>query len=172
MIPGTTLTPWIDLRLEMRPSPVAGQGLFALQPLQTGDVVIKWGGTVYTGAEVRAGKANPETMAVLDDDLYLADPAGEPPAGDYNLNHSCDPNVWMQDAITLVVRRPIAVDEELTADYALWLYGVDWRLDPCRCGSRLCRGRITSQDWRLPELQARYAGHFTPYLNHLILVKA
>ena len=74
----------------------------------------------------------------------------------------------MLDAVTLAARRPIAAGEEITADYALWLFEQDWCLDPCRCGSPLCRGRVTSRDWQLPELQTRYAGHFTPFLNRLI----
>ena len=84
------------------------------------------------------------------------------------MNHSCDPNIWMSDAFTLSARRRIEPGEELTADYALWLYDVDWVLDPCRCGSPLCRGRVTGRDWQLPELQVRYAGHFTPFINRLI----
>lgn len=105
---------------------------------------------------------------MLERDLYLADPADAALADEYFLNHSCDPNAWMLDAVTLAARRPIAAGEEITADYALWLFEQDWRLDPCRCGSPLCRGRVTSQDWQRPELQSRYAGHFTPFLNRLI----
>lgn len=31
-----------------------------------------------------------------------------------------------------------------------------------------CRGRITGNDWQLPELQERYGDHFLPYINDLI----
>lgn len=58
--------------------------------------------------------------------------------------------------------RPILPGEELTADYALWLYDVDWALGPCRRSSPLCRERGSAADWQLPELQAGYAGYFTP----------
>jgi len=168
--PGTRLSPWIDPTLEMRPSPIAGWGSFATQPIRAGAVVAVWGGVVYTRADLLAGRANLDTVSILDDDLYLADPLEEPPALDYSINHTCDSNLWMGDAITLVARRDIAPGEELTADYALWLYQVDWRLERCQCGSPQCRGKVTPDDWRLPELQARYAGHFTPYLNRLILL--
>jgi hypothetical protein len=168
MEPGTKLIPWIDPRLEMRPSPIASRGLFACQPIQAGEAVLIWGGTVYTSADIWAGKANPETVAILDDGLYLADPVDSSPPEDYSLNHSCDPNLWMQDAITLITRRSIERNEELTADYALWLFDQGWFLYPCYCGSPLCRKKVTDRDWMLPELQTRYAGHFTPYLNRLI----
>ncbi len=29
----------------------------------------------------------------------------------------------------------------------------------------LCRGRVTGQDWRRPELQARYGDEFLPHLR-------
>lgn len=166
--PGSILESWVDARLEMRLSPISGRGLFACEPIRAGEPVIAWGGTVFSRAELLAGKANPETVAVLDQGLYLADPAGEPVADEYTLNHSCDSNLWMLDAFTLSTRRAIHAGEELTADYALWLYDQDWSLEHCQCGSPFCRGKVTDRDWMLPELQARYAGHFTPYLNHLI----
>lgn len=168
MKPGDVLTPWVDPRLKSHPSLLSGHGLFAQVPIQAGEVLVIWGGTVFTHADILAGKANPETIAVLEKDLYLADPVGSALTDEYNVNHSCDPNSWMQDAITLIARFPIASGDEVTADYALWLYAQDWKLEPCQCGSPLCRGQVTSQDWQRPELQARYKGHFTPFLNRLI----
>jgi hypothetical protein len=38
----------------------------------------------------------------------------------------------------------------------------------CRCGTALCRGQVTGQDWRRPELQERYRGYFSPYLQQRI----
>ena len=160
---------WIHPAVEMRPSPIAGMGMFARRTILAGEIVIIWGGVVFSLQEIQAGKADPDTIAVLDEGLYLADPCDAPTQDDYSLTHSCDPNRWMQDDRTLAARREIPPGKELTADYALWLYGVEWSLDPCRCGSGLCRGRVTAQDWQLPELQSRYAGHFTPLINRLIL---
>ncbi len=37
--------------------------------------------------------------------------------------------------------------------------------EPCRCGSPICRGIITGNDWQLQEVQERYQGHFSPFLN-------
>jgi S-adenosylmethionine decarboxylase len=38
----------------------------------------------------------------------------------------------------------------------------------CTCGAPGCRRRVTGSDWQRPELQARYAGHFSPYLERRI----
>jgi hypothetical protein len=74
----------------------------------------------------------------------------------------------MFDAVRLAARRDIAPGEELTADYALWLFDTDWMIENCRCGSPRCRGRISGDDWQIPVLQERYAGHFTPFLSDRI----
>lgn len=42
-------------------------------------------------------------------------------------------------------------------DYAIEMDG-DYVLAPCRCGTDLCRGQVTGQDWRRPELRERYRG--------------
>jgi hypothetical protein len=161
---GDMLTGWVSPSVEMRASEIAGHGMFALRAILPGEAVVRWGGTLYTRAQIMAGLADPESIALIDEDLYLADPVGAPAPEDYSMNHSCDPNVWMAGAFTLTARRRIEPGEEITADYALWLYDVDWTLETCQCGSPLCRGRVSGADWRLPELQARYAGHFTPYI--------
>jgi hypothetical protein len=64
--------------------------------------------------------------------------------------------------------REIEAGEEITTDYAYGEASPSYRLEPCACGSRLCRGRVTGDDWRLPELQQRYRGHFTPHIERLI----
>ena len=73
-----------------------------------------------------------------------------------------------QDEVTVVARRAIAAGEEITGDYAVWEAGDNYVLEPCNCGTNLCRGRITGGDWRRPELQKRYAGHFLPYIERRI----
>jgi SET domain-containing protein len=168
-IPTIPRESWLDPRIEVRPSTIHGCGMFAAQPIHAGEVVIIWGGDLFTGEDIRAGKARRDSVAALDEDLYLADPVDDPDGPDYFLNHSCSPNVWMQDAVTLVARRDIVPSEELTADYALWEMDEDWTLpEECRCGSPLCRTIITGGDWRLAMLQERYAGHFSPLLNRRI----
>jgi uncharacterized protein len=67
-----------------------------------------------------------------------------------------------------VARRPIAAGEELTIDYALFTASPDWSLSPCRCGLACCRQMITGSDWMRPDVQARYRGHFSPFLNRRI----
>jgi hypothetical protein len=163
--PGIVIQPWLDPRIEVRPSPIHGRGLFARESFGSGEVALIWGGTVFSEAEVKSGKANPRSLTLVETGIYLGDPAGAPDGADFCLNHGCDSNLWLRDAITLVTRDVIEEDEELTLDYALWTTEPEWTLSPCGCGAPQCRGRVTGSDWRLPALQQRYQDHFSPVLK-------
>ena len=84
-------------------------------------------------------------------------------------NHSCDPNLWLAAPLEIAARRAIEQDEEVVSDYATYTMAPDWSMD-CSCRSSLCRGTVTGDDWRRPELQQRYAGHFAPPITRLISV--
>ena len=164
---------WLDPRIEIRSSPIGGRGMFALTPVSAGEALIIWGGVVFTRAEIDAGVVAEGSTVAIGEGVYLGSPAGtydreRDDRGDF-INHSCDPNVWMQDEVTSVARRDIRAGEELTMDYAM-IREDDSRVArfDCRCASALCRGKVTGRDWRRPELQARYAGHFSPFINERI----
>jgi len=64
------------------------------------------------------------------------------------INHSCLPNMGMQDAISLVTIRPVRAGDELTADYAYWEISRDYNMkELCRCGAAQCRAQVTGNDW-------------------------
>lgn len=160
---------WIDSRVEVRSSTIEASGMFAREPIKKGEVVVIWGGTLMTEQDIRAGKARKHSITAIDEGLYLADWADEDDSPDNFMNHSCNPNTWMKDEVTLVARRNIKAGEELTADYAMWESDESWVLhQECRCGSKLCRKIITGKDWRLEELEERYKNHFSPFINKRI----
>lgn len=157
---------WLDPRLEVRSSPIHGRGTFARTGIRGGEVVIVWGGTVMSEADLRAGRARKGSVTAVEESIYLAGLAGEAPDADDFLNHACDPTVWMADAVTLVTRRRVAAGEELTADYALWEADEAWVARwECQCRHDDCRRTVSGRDWRRPELQARYRGHFSPLIE-------
>jgi hypothetical protein len=63
-----------------------------------------------------------------------------------------------------VALREITVGEEVTFDYATCMTASFGDFD-CLCGAANCRGRITGEDWKLPELQTRLRGYFQPYIE-------
>src|SRR5262249_47384521 len=115
------LQSWIDPRIDIRAAPGRGKGSFARAPIRAGEIVTVWGGPVFTTAEVKTRKTKKCSFTAITENLHMGSPANltEPGPAHY-LNHSCDPNVWMVDEVTLAARRDIAKDEELVADYAMW----------------------------------------------------
>lgn len=155
---------WFDPRLTLRASPIHGKGLFATDLIRAGETVMIWGGDLYTEEDLRNGrvKSGNWSYSIIDEGLYLFAPED---GLDYFVNHSCDPNLWMGDEVTVIARRDIQPDQEIRGDYAVWESEPEYVLQPCRCGSSLCRTTITGNDWMRPELQARYRGHFLPFIN-------
>jgi hypothetical protein len=170
---------WIDPRIEVHASSLHGKGMFATAPIAQGEVLTIWGGTLLLDEKDLARQremwaAMGYVWATVGEGLYLAQwlAPGEEDLTDC-INHSCDPNVWMLDEVTLAARRDIDVGEELTIDYCLF-EGDEDHVPPwmCRCGTALCRGRFTGRDWRRVDLQERYGNHFSPFINARIDVGA
>ncbi len=141
--------------------------MVAAQPIPEGKVVVIIGGTVLTTAQFQefTVTATRYNAVQIGEDAHLVDL----PTAPGGMNHSCDSNLWMRDEVTVVARCAIAAGEELTIDYALQSgLVVDVLGEPCHCGSPTCRGVITGSDWQLKELQERYQGHFSPFLNERI----
>ena len=160
---------WRDTRLKLQPSVIHGKGHVAKKPFDEGEIVIVFGGTLFTAEDIHMGKANPRTLMRVTEDLWLGSHADKPIDDDYYLNHSCDPNIWLIDEARLAARRRISAGEEITMDYATHFDDPDWSMKTvCNCRSTPCRGRITGNDWMSEDLQKRYASHFTPYLNQRI----
>jgi uncharacterized protein len=84
-----------------------------------------------------------------------------------HLNHSCDPSLWWLDESTLVARRDLAGGDELTLDYATSPIPADFVM-ACHCETYRCRQLIAGDDWQIPQLQQRYAGHWAPSRQQLI----
>ena len=162
---------WIDSRLEARSSPIHGKGVFANATIQQGEVVIAWGGTLFTLEDIRAGKALERSYAAIGEGIFLGHTSEQGNSADDYTNHSCDPNLRLANEITLVARRDISAGDEVTVDCAMyWEPDEEMGLQPWEyhCGSALCRKVFTSRDWRRVELHERYGNHFSPYINERI----
>jgi len=148
-----------------RASEIAGRGLMAVQPIARDEIVaIKGGHLVGTATLDALPERLQNSQIQVADGFYLValDEAEYEPVMLF-INHSCEPNVGFAGNIVLVAMRDVAAGEELTTDYALF----DDADDPmaCNCGTPSCRGTISGRDWRLPELQRRYGGYFSTYLQ-------
>ncbi len=163
--------PWLHPALEVRPSAIHGLGLFAVDDVPEGLVVSRLGGTVVTTSdlEVLIGQATLGSRPYVDTISlggceHLVLPPNSPSGRG---NHSCNPNTWWIDEVTLVARRQISRDEEVTNDYATSTNQEHFRM-LCACGEALCRKIITGGDWRRQDLQERYGEQWVPSVLALI----
>jgi hypothetical protein len=163
---------WTDERLVVQRSPIEGDGLFASEAIAEGTVVVRLGGRTVSSAVLAdmidaadrdVDAPYVDAITVFDDAHVVLPPLSRAHFG----NHSCDPNVWPVGPYELAARRPIPAGEEITLDYAA-VSGADGLAMTCDCGSVTCRGRVTGDDWRRPDLQRRYDGHWTPALRQRI----
>ena len=158
---------YLSPKLALRPCPEkGGYGLFAIEPIEAGELLTFWGGKVVTTEELDDYSIEVQTHGIqVDEDLYMLPLSHMEPA-DY-FNHSCDPNAGMDSPASLVAMRDIAVGEEVCFDYAM-SDSSDYDEFACHCGLPNCRKRITGHDWQLSELHERYRGYFSPYLQRRI----
>ena len=91
------------------------------------------------------------------------------------MNHSCEPNAGFASQVCMVAMRDIEAGEECCWDYAMSMQpnenSATYFRMKCLCGASHCRGEITEDDWKRPELQSRYGGYFQPYLSKRIKLR-
>lgn len=159
-------TGWISSKLEGRIVMGKGaHGVFARERIEAGEVLAVFGGDVMRLVDVVDLPSERRRLALqVDDDAFLVSGCEGP--ADW-VNHSCEPNAGLRGQVVLVALAPIEPGEEVCYDYAM-SDGSPYDEFGCRCGAPSCRGRVTGEDWRRPELQIRYAGYFSAYLAERI----
>ena len=157
---------WRSPKIRVSDNTLAGRGVVAIADIEKDEIVAIKAGNIITRNELEQATASAGDMALqIDDDFYLAPRCPEEVEEmSVFINHSCDPNVGFRGQVVYVAMRDIRAGEELCHDYAMERSD-DYMLD-CHCGSRLCRGKVSGEDWRLPELQQRYGDYFSIYIRN------
>jgi uncharacterized protein len=158
---------WLHPAVDVGPSPVAGRGLFTTVDLPRGTVVSRLGGrlvgTATLHAMIEAGEGYVDSVVVGEDRHLVLAPGNLNRFG----NHACDPDLGWVDEYTLATRADVAAGAELFTDYAMSTVDDAWYMR-CHCPSYRCRQMVEGGDWRIPQLQQRYAGWWAPYVQRLI----
>jgi len=159
---------YLSPKAAVKNSPIHGRGLFATEEFRPGEIVCVKGGYIFNRATL--GEITPSLGPAeiqIADDLFIGPRHTEEREGGMIFsNHSCDPNIGVQGQIVFVAMRQIAPGEELTHDWATT--DDDDYSTPCRCGAATCRGVITGRDWQKKDLQRKYRGKFSWYLQRKI----
>jgi len=164
----SNLASFISTKVEKGlPSKIHGRGLFATDLITKGEVVAEKAGFILTHAELETIQPTGHIELQIGDNAFLA----PKDIVDFEknmifINHSCNPNVGMRGDRKFVAMIDIKSGEELTIDYAM-IDDNDYVMT-CNCGSPKCRKQITGHDWKRLELQKRYSGYFSTYLQKKI----
>ena len=159
---------YLSPRTIVKESRIHGRGLFARQPIAKGEIVAIKGGYILAAStlpEVER-RLGPAEIPVADGFFIAPLNELEREGAMIFTNHSCDPNIGVQGQIVFVAMREIEAGEELTHDWATT--DDDTYQMTCNCGTVNCRGIITGQDWRRSDLQERYRGYMSWYLQRKI----
>ena len=146
----------IKEKYKLKKTPEKGEGIFATEEIQENELVML--GVIEKSVDQNHSHASQvgEFKHVLH-------------AGQISkVNHSCDPNCGIRvndtGAHDFVARRTIDTDEEITFDYAMRNYSIDFFPTDCSCGASECRGSITGWKSLSEEIKESYSTFVAPYL--------
>ena len=159
---------YISPKATVERSAIHGRGLFAVTPIENGEIVAVKGGYIFdrkTRVEMERS-LGPAELPVADGLFIGPVRQDERDGGMIFSNHSCNPNIGVQGQIVFIAMRDIDAGEELTHDWATT--DDDAYEMQCNCGAANCRGVITGRDWKRKDLQEKYRGYMSWYLQRKI----
>jgi SET domain-containing protein len=150
------------------PSNIHKLGIFAVEDINKNEIIAIKKGSYLTRKEMEKLGIEFGFGIQVDDDLFIAHKDKQELKKNFvYINHSCNPNCGMKGNNGKVLSmRDIKNDEELTIDYAMFMN--DDSSMQCSCKSDKCRKIITGKDWKKIELQEKYNGYFTDYIQNKI----
>lgn len=154
--------------IEKKKHPLKGWGLYAFDLIRTGELVIRDVGVERTSEEYLSLTPEEKVHHYQINDRTLFGPEDlSNITNEWFVNHSCEPNTWFAGPFDWTAIRDIHPGEEITFDYAfVWSDDIEkFEINPCLCGSKYCRGKMTGEDWKLPAVRTFHAGHIPEYME-------
>jgi D-alanine-D-alanine ligase-like ATP-grasp enzyme len=153
---------------EVLPTPAGGHAIHATRDLAAGELIMAFEEAPHvlvtrSWVEARWNDRKKDWFRrfawPVTDELWVA--WHEDPEHWRPMNHSCDPNAWLE-GLNLVARRDISRGEEIRVDYATYGGNILSAFD-CSCGATNCRGIVRPDDHVQP-FMARYQDHLSDYV--------
>jgi SET domain-containing protein len=159
---------YISSKAAVRESPIHGTGLFAVEPIARGELVCVKGGYIFDRQTLNS---MPDWFRAAEiqiaEDLFIGPVDEDEREGSMIFsNHSCEPNIGVKGQVVFVAMRDIESGEELTHDWAT-TDDDDYQMK-CNCSARNCRRIVTGKDWQRKDLQEKYSGYMSWYLDEKI----
>lgn len=160
---------YLSPKTEKKISKTHGKGLYSKNDIAMGEIVAVKGGYVMSRNEWKQLEplVGDAAEIQISDDLVIAPRKAEEFDGCMMaLNHSCEPNVGVEGQITYIAMRVIKKGEQLTLDYAM-VDDFEGEME-CNCKMEYCRKNIQGKDWQKTELQEKYRGYFSTFIQKKI----
>jgi len=143
-------------------------GIFVSESIDEGEVICTWNEAAgKSNQEISDSRPEPAvTYFMVFEDSYVPNVDGR--TGKLAaLTHSCNPNVWFDEANNvLVARRPLDPGSQITFDFGTSETEMSFNVGhACDCGTESCRGATTGQEYRSAPFCQRYRGHLSRYVG-------
>lgn len=145
-------------------SKIDRNGLIAVDDIRNGETVIVYGGVIVPKSDIaKYREMFGDYDLPLDDHFSIAPTSREELLQTGSVNHSCEPTAGWKNSNMIVTIKDVKAGEEISVDYAMHGgYPGDMN---CNCGTASCRKVIRQDDWKIPQLQAKYRQWFLPYVR-------
>lgn len=142
--------------LEVQNSKIDGSGIFAAEHIEDGGPVCPLYGALYNIAKAKINY--PKYSYQISDEIAI-ETSNEPGF----FNHSCEPNVFINQDWQFEAMKEIRVGEEIVVDYGT----VDYfqYAFKCRCGTLACRKEFNGNISADKPYQVKMGKYFSPYLK-------
>lgn len=174
------LHPTLRATIELKPSKIdhMGIGVFALVDIKPRDFVATGlSESDFEKLMLWSEYSNLEQHVKRKVDAFcIGTPDGFVPPDDFDFdklsvewyfNHSCAGNLGFNETGDFIATRSIGKGDELAYDYGLAESNPIFRMS-CSCGSSICRGLITGDDWKDTQFREKNLSYMHPRLKRMI----
>jgi hypothetical protein len=140
------------------PSAISGIGLFCKQPIAYEQCILSLKGDhVFHDYTPKFAKEGPSWIGIGPNE-WVIPPKGSPVLF---VNHSCKPNVFINQYLELVSATPLAANTELLLDYSSTELDPYWEMT-CACKNENCRKLIKNFESLPTLLKVKYSYFIHP----------
>ena len=142
---------------------IQGNGLFTKKFIPKGELIWELDEPTYTWNEIESW----DELRRKDFDHYGfqcgIDRYSLPEGISREANHSCEPNTVWSGKDSIIARRDILENEEITYDYSSCDIDLVFEME-CNCGSSDCRLTISNKDYQDINWQKQYGKNLPPHV--------
>lgn len=161
---------YVSPKVEKKHFAGKGYGLVASETIKQGEIVSISGGIILTEEQhalIVEAKGFGDYSYYIENGFLICPLNPENPSDDWRMNHCCEPNCGVRGQIVFVALREINTGEELTFDYAMTETNPEYSVE-LHCDKKTCRKKFTGNDWKNPDIQSKYKGHMSLYIQSKI----